>query len=207
MRSASASFPIPSDATKATHGTERERFKQCVLGVQYGIGKDALADRIGQSPSHAQSLLDAHRRTYSAFWSWSDSAVNFAMLHGSLHTVFGWRLRVTPDTKPRTLRNFPMQANGADMLRVACSFACERGIRICAPVHDAVLIEAPMEEIDAAVAGMRGAMADASRIVLDGFELRTDAKVFREGQRFQEERGRRMWTRVAELLGVREVAA
>ena len=38
-----------------------------------------------------------------------------------------------------------MQANGAEMLRLACCFATERGVRVCAPVHDAILIEAPGE--------------------------------------------------------------
>jgi DNA polymerase-1 len=36
-----------------------------------------------------------------------------------------------------------MQANGAEMLRMACCLGTEQGIEICAPVHDAVLICAP----------------------------------------------------------------
>ena len=42
-----------------------------------------------------------------------------------------------------------MQANGAEMLRIACCFGTERGVRISAPVHDAILIEAPIDEIEA----------------------------------------------------------
>ena len=57
-----------------------------------------------------------------------------------LHTVFGWHVHVGEQSNPRSLRNFPMQANGAEMLRLACCFATERGIEVCAPVHDAVLI-------------------------------------------------------------------
>ena len=64
-----------------------------------------------------------------------------------------------------------MQANGAEMLRLACCLATERGIEVCAPVHDAVLICAPLERLDADVARMQDAMREASRIVLDGFEL------------------------------------
>ena len=68
----------------------------------------------------------------------------------------------------RSLRNFPMQANGAEMLRLACIFATERGIEVCAPVHDAVLICAPLERLeDSDVARVREYMAEASRIVLD----------------------------------------
>ena len=32
----------------------------------------------------------------------------------------------------------------------------EHGIRVCAPVHDALLIEAPLEEIDQRVAELQG---------------------------------------------------
>jgi hypothetical protein len=50
-----------------------------------------------------------------------------------------------------------MQANGAEMLRLACCLATERGIEVCAPVHDAILICAPLDRLDDDVAGMRGA--------------------------------------------------
>ena len=51
-----------------------------------------------------------------------------------------------------SLRNFPMQANGAEMLRLACCLATERGIEVCAPVHDAVLICAPLDRLEDDVA-------------------------------------------------------
>ena len=40
------------------------------------------------------------------------------------------------------------------MLRLACSLIAEDpdGIQLCCPIHDAVLVEAPIDEIDAAVA-------------------------------------------------------
>jgi len=42
---------VPEDATKATHGAVREQFKACVLAVQYGMGAESLALRIGQTVS------------------------------------------------------------------------------------------------------------------------------------------------------------
>jgi hypothetical protein len=119
---------IPTDGTKETHGAQRELFKQCVLAVQYGMEADGLASRIGQPPIVAHDLLRAHHEAYRTFWRWSDAAVDHAMLHGSLHTVFGWHVHVGEKPNPRSLRNFPMQANGAEMLRLACIFATERGI-------------------------------------------------------------------------------
>ena len=73
-------------------------------------------------------------------------AVNQGMLHGKLWTTFGWELHVTGQVNPRSLRNFPMQANGAEMLRLGCIRATEDGVRVCAPVHDAILIEAPSRQ-------------------------------------------------------------
>jgi hypothetical protein len=82
------------------------------------------------------------------FWQWSDNAVDHAVLCGRQWTTFGWINRVPPGPNPRSLRNFHMQANGAEMLRLACCLGIENGIEICAPVHDAVLISSPLEHLE-----------------------------------------------------------
>jgi hypothetical protein len=87
------------------------------------------------------------------------------------------------------------------MLRLACCFATERGVEVCAPVHDAILICAPFERLDAEIAAARAAMAEASRAVLGGFELATDVKVVRWPDRYMDPRGAVMWDRVVQLLG------
>ena len=70
-------------------------------------------------------------------------------------------------------------------------------------MHDAILIEAPLDAIDAAVAMAQRAMADASEIVLGGVRLRSEAHVIRYPDRYQDARGQKMWdtvwTVVAEL--------
>jgi hypothetical protein len=190
----------PPHATKTSHKAVRDQFKSTVLAVQYGMGADALAQRIGQPPIRARELLSMHRETYRVFWACSDRAVDYAMLTGSLYTVFGWRVRVPQVANARSLRNFPMQANGAEMLRLACCIGTERGIEVCAPVHDAVLICAPLDRLDADVKRMQEAMREASRIVLDGFELGSDAKVVRYPDRYMDERGTTMWDRVMKLI-------
>lgn len=192
---------VPVTATKETHGPQRELFKQCVLAVQYGMEAEALALRIGQPTIVARDLLRAHRETYRTFWQWSDAAVDQAMLTGALYTVFGWHIHIGESSNPRSLRNFPMQANGAEMLRIACCLATERGIEVCAPVHDAVLIAAPLDRLDDDICQMRAVMAEASRAVLSGFELGTDVNVIRWPARYMDPRGQVMWERVAKLLG------
>jgi DNA polymerase I-like protein with 3'-5' exonuclease and polymerase domains len=194
----------PPNATKATHKAVRDQFKSTVLAVQYGMGADALAQRIGQPPIRARELLRLHRETYRVFWAWSDRVVDHTMLTSGLYTVFGWRVQVPPISNARSLRNFPMQANGAEMLRLACCLATESGIEVCAPIHDAVLICAPLDRLGTDVARMRQAMAEASRIVLGGFELGTDAHVVRHPDRYMDERGATMWDRVMKLIHEQE---
>lgn len=196
---------VPSDATKETHGPQRELFKQCVLGVAYGMEAQGLALRISQAPIVARDLLRAHREAYRTFWRWSDAAVDCAMLHGSLHTVFGWHIHVGETPNPRSLRNFPMQANGAEILRLACCLATERGVAVCAPVHDAMLICAPLDRLETDVEATRAAMAEASRIVLGGFELRTDVHVVEYPGRYMDARGAVMWDRVTRLIADRRL--
>ena len=164
------------------------------------MGAESLARRIGKPTAYGRELLRLHRETYPKFWRWSDGAESHAMLLGRLHTVFGWTVRVGADANPRSLRNFPCQANGAEMLRLACCLATERGISIVAPVHDAVMVEGPADAIDAIVAETQAAMAEASAVILDGFRLRSDAKIVRWPDRYMDERGREFWGRVMELV-------
>lgn len=191
---------IPSHATKDSHRAQREQLKACVLAVQYGMEAKSLAQRLGQPVSYARELLQLHRITYKKFWEWSNAAVNHAMLYGYLYTVFGWTIHIENNPNPRSLRNFPMQANGAEMLRLACCYAIERGIKVCAPIHDAILIEAPLEELDDTVERTKKAMSDASAAVLDGFKLRTDVKIVRYPNRYSDGRGVKMWETVNRIM-------
>src|SRR5262249_18899838 len=116
------------------------------------------------------------------------------------NTVFGWKVHVGRDANARSLANFPMQANGAEMLRLACCLATERGIRLCAPVHDAVLVEGAVDNIEAVIAETQRAIQEASKTVLDGFALRTDVKIVRWPNRYMDERGVKMWETVQGIL-------
>lgn len=191
---------VPQDATKQSHPMEREQFKECALAVQYGMGERSLSQKLGVPPIIARELLHLHQQTYQSFWKWSQAAVDHALLHGWLQTVFGWRIHVASEANWRSLANFPCQANGAEMLRLACCFIDERGIELLAPIHDAVLIEASIENIEEAVAQTKDAMREASAVVLDGFELRTDAEIIRWPDRYMDVRGEKMWNTVMSSL-------
>ena len=93
------------------------------------------------------------------------------------------------------------------MMRLAACFAIESGIEVCAPVHDAFLICAPLERLEVDIAGMRAAMAAASRNVLAGFELGTDVHTVKFPDRYMDGRGKVMWQRVLELIAKRQQRA
>ncbi len=164
------------------------------------MGKNSLAGRIALTPSHADRLLRIHKDTYPVFWRWSNAAIDLAMLGGKLTTVFGWIIRVGSNANPRSLRNFPMQANGAEMLRLVCCYATERGVTVCAPVHDALLIEAPLSQLDEKVNMAQQAMSDASAGVLGGFRLRSSVKITRYPDHYHDPRGTFMWNMVWDTI-------
>jgi DNA polymerase I len=191
---------VPADATQATHDTERQLFKTAALAVQYGMSAEGLARRLDQAPIVGRDLLRAHREVYRRFWSWSDSAVDTAMLTGELRTAFGWTVHVGAESNPRSLRNFPMQGGGSDMLRIACCLATERGIEVVAPVHDAIMILSPLDNIEANIEATRKAMVEASLAVLPGFPLEVDVKTVCYPERYSDRRGSVMWRKTMALL-------
>jgi hypothetical protein len=191
---------VPPDATKASHPNERALFKQCLLAVQYGMGAETLALRIKRPVAEAKHLLWLHRQTYKKFWKWSDAVADTTVMRGYWDTVFGWRLHLTEEVNLRSIRNFPMQANGSEMLRVACIRLQEAGIKVCAPIHDAVLIEAPLEQIEKAVAVTQEIMAAASAEILGGTRLKSDAKIIRWPDRYSEDDGTELWDLSMKIL-------
>jgi hypothetical protein len=123
-----------------------------------------------------------------------------------MRTAFGWTCRTgITEFNERSIRNWPIQATGADILRISCILATRHRIRLLAPVHDAVLIEAPSERIEADVVVMRELMRRASRIVLNAdcsgtHELRTDYTIVRYPERYGDKRGTEIWQEVMQLL-------
>lgn len=190
----------PADATIASHPITREQAKQVMLAVNYGMGERSLADRMDVTVMDARELLRLHRLTFPRFWRWIDDVVASAMITNELQTVFGWKLHVGRDPNPRSLMNFPMQANGAEILRIAAIAASEEGIKVCWPIHDAFLIEAPLDRLDQDVACMRDIMTRASTFVTGGFDIRTEAKVVRWPNRYMADGVQPMWDRVMRLL-------
>ena len=190
----------PPDATKATHAAVREQFKTVCLGVLYGLSEKGLARRLGVPLSTGRWLLHRHKEVFWRYWAWSDQVEIQGMLGGTLRSMFGWHMHTGPAANPRSLRNFPMQSGGAEMLRLACCLCTEHGIEVHGPVHDALLVGASIEAIESTVAQTQAFMEQASLLVLPGFPLRTEAKIVAYPERYVDPRGAQLWETVQRLL-------
>lgn len=192
----------PEDATKATHGDVRDQCKTAVLGTNYGMGPDLLRTRTGLTRIAARDVLDRLRRVYPVYFKWVDRHIDRAQLELSMNTCFGWTQHVVDGLSPNAIRNFPMQAHGAEMMRLAACLLTEAGIDVCAPIHDAFLIEGPEETIADTIELASKLMREASAVILGGVEVGVDAKVIMPGERYSDERGTVMWAKVCELTGL-----
>lgn len=194
----------PPDATKRSHPVVRDQCKCVVLGLNYGLGVPRLAYQAGISEALASELVYRHRQTYRRYWQWNDDVVDSAFQSNQMSSVFGWHRKINGTDRRTSLMNFPMQANGAEVMRLAAIAATEAGIEVCAPVHDAFLIAAPLERLDEDVAHIRELMGQAGEAVTGGIRIRTDAKTIRFPDRYMDEGGAEMWNLVVSLSGIPE---
>ena len=200
------SFPkhigaAPSWATKQTHGPLRDRYKTGLLAIQYGVACVTLAAKLGVSQEAAQAMINQHHELFPTYWHWAEDWLAWALDHGIMWTHMDWQCVVGDvELKTRSIINWPVQSIGGDILRLACIWATKRGLKLCAPIHDAVLIEAPIERIDHDVELLRDIMGRASSIVLGGPTLRTDFKTVRYPDHYTDSRGDEIWAHVMGLL-------
>ena len=202
---------IARDAPRETPGVgaKREQLKVLCLGTQYSMQALTLSTRLGVSYLEAHEMLRLHHGLFSQYWAWSEDWLHHSLDSGMMRTVLGWQCATgISELNGRSIRNWPIQSTCADMFRLAYVWGTRHGLTLIAPVHDAVLLEAPEDRIEADVALMREIMRRASRVILnptaDGtFELRTDAKIIRYPDRFTDPRGTELWETVLKLLAER----
>jgi hypothetical protein len=204
----------PRGATKASHRQVRNLYKIVALAVGYGMRWWGLKHTAGISERLAKKVYDDYTRVFSVYCEWREKQIDEFALRGQITTVLGWPLHRSDATRVNTVINFGGQANAAEMLRIAIIETRRRGVEICAPVHDALLIQAPVREIRKAISEAREAMAAASKIILRGYELRVDCKddaivegkvvrgdITRYPQRFYSEDGADFWYRIQRVSG------
>jgi DNA polymerase family A len=206
MRFAIRAGLVPEWATKRSHGPLRDAIKPVSIGVSYGMTKYGAAAQTGKSQMWAAEMLARHRHAYPVFAQWQQDVVTQALFDQRIVSPLGWPMAVHAETRKRTLLNYMQQAGGADMLRLAAIAGHEAGIRICAPVHDAFWIEAPLPELDDAIATMSALMVRASKVITGGLEIPVEvAAEVRWPQCFGDVRkpdakGQAMWNEIKDLI-------
>ena len=165
-------------------------------------GLRSLANQLGKPVYEANKLLRAHKDTFPKYWEWNQRILDTGFAEGRLETVFGWSRAVLGDSKPASVGNFPVQGNGAEMLRIAIGLMQNQGIKVCAPIHDAVLIEGHVNEERECLLIAQKCMQRASQMVLGEMTLTAEPKVVRAPSRLMDEdRGLRFWNEVMSILG------
>ena len=187
---------VDADERKAV----RALFKTVVLGIQYGLGARSLAVRAGISRYEAGEILARLRACFSVFEDYTQCVLDHAGLRLEIGTPFGWYMQCPPNINPRTVKNFPIQSTGSEILHVLCILAERRGIKLVASVHDAVMAEGPLDEAEDLSRALDQVMGDAAAVVLRGYRLPTDCQIVRPGEHYQDERGAAMWATVTRLL-------
>jgi len=179
----------------------RDRYKMALLAIGYGIGNASLARRLGIPLPYAREIIEQHHRIYPTYWDWSEAAVDYGTYYGVLRTRQGWPLHITEDMTPESIRNFPLQAHGSEIIRLSCALAQDRGVIICMPIHDALLIESRVRDINDAALTAKLAMEDASEQILGGFILEAKVKnICTYPNAFNPDKGYDVWNRITKKL-------
>jgi DNA polymerase family A len=193
------------------HPTEQQRqvYKATVLGQIYGLGAASLARNLGISKFHAERIIGQVHARYPVLNAWLGRVTTKAAHIVPIVCTLGWSL--TASGRPgeeRTFLNFPMQANGSELMRLVIIYASASGLRLIGCAHDSFLIEDTIDKIEVSVAKLQEIMRKASRDLLGGFELRADCKpdrdIVRYPDRFIDKReledGMRHWKRLMALI-------
>ena len=205
---------VPETATKETHEDYRQKILKAVcLGTLYGMTEVGLAARINRSIAEAAHLYQSHRSRYRVFWDWIGRTLEAVTLAGEIETPLGWKMAVaderqsfwvgdtweTEGVSPTTLQNWPIQATAGDILRVAAIAITRAGIRMCFPLHDAIMVECDVAEVEDVKEIVNDLMVRAAVAVI-GHPIPVDFDVLLPGETHLSGKGAAMWSIVSKEL-------
>jgi DNA polymerase-1 len=191
---------VPESATKETHRLEHEKFKAVVLGVNYGRNKHGLSKVLGLPINECSKLLQGYWTAFSTYARWRKTVRVLMLGYGRLWVWDGWQCLLGDKPNVRSVLNWPVQSSGGVLLRLAIVLAARKGVRIIAPVHDAIMVESCDEDIEEHVWLAREAMDEACRAVL-GDVIRTECQIIRADGRFYDKKGEKLWNDICEFMG------
>jgi hypothetical protein len=201
----------PEGAIKKTHPVAHAAGKILGLGLQYGMTERGAAALLKIPFGRARALLVQQRLRYAKAWAFSSYFAKRACEGFPLETCGGWRMHWPPGSrvKPnmRTARNWPVQAHGAEIMRLALILLVEVGIAVCGPIHDAFMIECDAVDSDRIAALAQNILIDASEMVLGaGYRLGVDRHIFRHPEHYDADKGRDMFKVALRYLEMAEAA-
>ncbi|MEN6441362.1 MAG: DNA polymerase I [Syntrophobacter sp.] len=157
----------------------RRQAKMINFGIAYGMSSFGLSQRLRISTKVAKAAIDRYFERYSGVRRFIDEAVRRARELGYAETLLG-RRRAIPELQSRNFNirqlgerlaiNTPIQGTAADLIKKAMidmqSLLKSRELKteMLLQVHDELLFEVPMEEMDTVRELIRGAMEDVRDI-------------------------------------------
>lgn len=157
----------------------RSRAKAINFGVIYGMGPRALGRQIKVSTKEATAFIEAYFDTYPGVKSFIQSTREQAARDGWVETMMG-RKRLLPDIttenprirafQERVAVNTPIQGTAADLIKLAMIRVRDRlaasgtGALLLLQVHDELVLEVPVQHIDAVKEMLRDGMENAMEL-------------------------------------------
>lgn len=142
---------------------QRRNAKAVNFGIVYGISSFGLSQDLSISKTEAKEYIDRYFETYPGIKTFLDELVAKAKEDGYVTTMYG-RRRPIPELKSsnfaqrsfgeRVAMNSPIQGTAADIIKIAMIRVHDRlkeeGLRsrLILQVHDELLIEAYLEEVE-----------------------------------------------------------
>ena len=133
------------------------------FGIVYGISSFGLSQDLSITRKEAQDYIQKYFETYPRIKEFLDGCVKDAREKGYVTTMFG-RRRQVPELKSsnfmqrsfgeRVAMNAPIQGTAADIIKIAMVRVHQRlkeeklRSRLLLQVHDELLVEARLEELD-----------------------------------------------------------
>ncbi len=173
-------------ALEAVSDDQRRAAKAINFGLMYGMSAFGLARQLRIDQARAQAYCDLYFARYPGVARYMEAMRAQARVHGYVETLFGRRLYI-PDIRAshsgrrqyaeRTAINAPLQGTAADLIKMAMlavdAFLTESraSSRMIMQVHDELVFEAPLAEVEAlkaaVVARMEGVAGLSVPLVVD----------------------------------------
>lgn len=175
-QTAAVIFNVPSEQVTSEM---RSRAKTINFGTIYGQGAFALSRQLGITQEEAKAFITQYFERFRGVREFLDLQVRLARERGYVETLFG-RRRYIPEINEknfnlrafaeRTAGNSPLQGSAADLIKIAM-VRLHRGLRehslaarLLLQVHDELVVEAPLDEVDRTVGLVREAMEGAATL-------------------------------------------